>query len=310
MTPHSHTHFFDFDGFPQYGEAVAGPGEETYRELSLCDVTDTRMLDWLEDVINEDDFSRMSQFGVEVLRVPTGYWNWIYLGNLSPNAPREVAERFRHLQNVQPWKYEKYIDRIYQWGAQYNVKIMMEIHGMPGSQSGKGITGCTIKDEEGQEQFYFNTTWNKELALRTVRKMSEKCLEFQSSCYGVGVINEPAMGKGASKEEKEIVHDFLDDYFDEAIKEARKILPWETPVILFSWTFDFWRWPANRFPYTEYGRVEWDTHLYTFWRDDGTSDDVDQVLSLYDEPIASTAAFQNKQNASVIIGEFTFANFK
>ena len=53
-------HFFDFDGLPQYGEAVAGPGEETYGEL----------------------------------------WNWIYLGNLSPNGPREVAERFRHLQNV------------------------------------------------------------------------------------------------------------------------------------------------------------------------------------------------------------------
>lgn len=126
----------------------------------------------------------------------------------------------------------------------------------------------------------------------------------------MGVINEPTMGTGASKEEKDNVHDFLDEYFDEAIKRVREILPSETPVVLFSWIFDFWRWPAHRFPYSEYGNVLWDTHIYTFWRDDGTSDDVDHVLSLYDEEIEKSTSFQSKQNASVVIGEFTFANFK
>lgn len=33
----------------------------------------------------------MSQFGVEVLRVPTGYWNWVDLGQNTPNAPDDVA---------------------------------------------------------------------------------------------------------------------------------------------------------------------------------------------------------------------------
>ena len=69
------------------------------------------MLDWLEDVVEEEDFRRMEEFGVEVVRVPTGYWNWIYLGNLTPNAPPEVAERFRNLQILEPWQYQKYIDR-------------------------------------------------------------------------------------------------------------------------------------------------------------------------------------------------------
>ena len=167
-----------------------------------------------------------------------------------------------------------------------------------------------IMYQDGNHRFYFNTTWNKELAVRTVGKIAEKCREFKSSCYGVGVINEPTMGKGASKEEQNNVHDFLDEYFDEAIRRVREILPSDTPVVLFSWIFDFWRWPANRFPYSEYGNVLWDTHIYTFWRDDGTSDDVDHVLSLYDEEIEKSTAFQRKQNASVLIGEFTFANFK
>ena len=81
------------------------------QDFSLCDVADGRMLDWLEDVVEEEDFRRMEEFGVEVVRVPTGYWNWIQLGNLTPNAPPEVAERFRNLQIVTARQYEKYIDR-------------------------------------------------------------------------------------------------------------------------------------------------------------------------------------------------------
>ena len=53
----------------------------------------------------------MEEFGVEVVRVPTGYWNWLSLTEVTPNAPAEVAERFRNLQIVESWRYEKYIDR-------------------------------------------------------------------------------------------------------------------------------------------------------------------------------------------------------
>lgn len=52
-------------------------------------------------------------------------------------------------------------DRIYQWAEKYNLKVMMDIHGMPGSQSGVQSSGCTIIGEEGDHHFYFNTTWNK-----------------------------------------------------------------------------------------------------------------------------------------------------
>ena len=152
-----------------------------------------------------------------------------------------------------------------------------------------------------------------DISLRTVGKMAEKCSQFSSSCYGVGVINEPPMEKGSygqSREEKRKIHQFLDDYFEESIRKAREILPEDKPVILFSWVFDFWRWPDLRFPRAQFGRVMWDTHLYTFWREDGTSDDVDHVLGLYDGQIQDCVNFQTRQEAPVIIGEFTFANFK
>lgn len=59
----------------------------------------------------------MQSWGVQTLRVPTGYWNWIDLGqDDTPHAPDRVKERFRNLQRVTPDQYEPYIDKIYNWG--------------------------------------------------------------------------------------------------------------------------------------------------------------------------------------------------
>jgi len=38
----------------------------------------------------------MQEFGVEVLRVPTGYWNWIS-SDAGPNAPEDIAKRLMNL---------------------------------------------------------------------------------------------------------------------------------------------------------------------------------------------------------------------
>ena len=47
-----------------------------------------------------EDFVAMQQYGVGLVRVPTGYWNWVDLGDATPNAPDNVAWRLRNLQSV------------------------------------------------------------------------------------------------------------------------------------------------------------------------------------------------------------------
>ena len=37
-----------------------------YGDYSLCDVPDQRMLVWLDDVVKEEHFQRMQEFGVQV----------------------------------------------------------------------------------------------------------------------------------------------------------------------------------------------------------------------------------------------------
>ena len=199
-----------------YGPAVEKPWD--VERYSLCDVTDDRILRWLDDKDKETDFQKMAEYGGKLLRVPTGYWNWVDLGSLTPNAPDNVAARFRNLQAVKPHQYEPYIDRIYQLAARYGVKVLTEIHGAPGSQNGEMHSGCVTGPEIfGKPVHYFNTDWNKQIAIDTVGKMAEKCQQFGSTCWGVGVLNEPQPSGGGAEPTDESLHWFLDDYYSQAI---------------------------------------------------------------------------------------------
>ena len=286
----------------KYGPAVTEPAG--VHRVSFCDIPDDRILRWLDDTVLEDDFARMRDFGVRVVRVPTGYWNWVDLGGATPNAPADVAARFRNLQSVKPSQYEPYIDRVISWAEKYGMKVFLELHGSPGSQNGEIHSGCVTGPEGngGKVEHYFDTDWNKQIALNSVEAIAKKCVQFKSACWGVGVINEPQPNPNGSDED---LHNFLDTYYEEAINKARETLPWEMPVVLFSWTYDMWRWPEERFPYILYGNVYWDTHLYT-----GGASDVNQVLSFYDSDLNGIKEFQQRQKAPVIIGEFAFSNLK
>ena len=79
-----------------YGPSVSAPNGVD--RVSLCDVPDDRILRWLDDWVQEEDFIKMQEYGVKLLRLPTGYWNWVDLGDATPNAPDDVAARYRNLQ--------------------------------------------------------------------------------------------------------------------------------------------------------------------------------------------------------------------
>lgn len=86
----------------------------------------------------------MQSWGVKMVRVPTGYWNWIDLGwDVTPYTPVErEQQRFRNMQMITPDQYEPYIDKIFTWADKYDMKVLIELHGAPGSQNGEMHSGC------------------------------------------------------------------------------------------------------------------------------------------------------------------------
>ena len=62
----------------KYGPEVKKP--DNVGDLSFCDVTDDRIIRYLDDMVKEEHFRMMQSWGVKVVRLPAGYWNWLDLG--------------------------------------------------------------------------------------------------------------------------------------------------------------------------------------------------------------------------------------
>lgn len=226
-------------------------------EYCLCDVTvwnrQQIMTNWLDSMIKESDFSEMKQLGVNFVRLPLGYWN-VFDMPYCPNAPTTDSNRMCNLKNIMPsyTYYRPYIDKVMNYAKKYGQKVLLDLHGAPGSQNGASHSGCSVSS------VYWDTDWNKQNTLSAVKALAEICNANLASCYGIEVLNEPGWG---------VDRNHLISYYQDAIKTARQVLPAYVPVVVFEWN-PYWyhyegRW-NSLFPYSTYGRVELDTHIYHF----------------------------------------------
>jgi aryl-phospho-beta-D-glucosidase BglC (GH1 family) len=275
------------------------------KRLSLGDVIDVsgkpakrRMLDWLEATIQEEDFQKMADLGVKILRVPCGYWNWIsYAGDSTPSAPAvdsdgfHVVQQLKNLQSIAaPQDYRPYFDRIFEYAASHGIQVLLDLHGLPGSQNGEIHSGI-VTGSGDHPKYYFETDWNRQQAIAAVDAMAEYGAS-KANLFGLQVINEP---------QSDISHDFLAEYYRQAIGKARQHLAQQVPVVLFSWTYDFQKWADNAFDFGTYGSVLWDTHVYHMGA--GSLKDMKAANWADYESVRDFAARGNR----VFVGEWTVA---
>ena len=184
-------------------------------KYSLCDLTGPNskkiMEDWISSLIIESEFTEMKEFGINVIRLPLGYWNLIDMpGN--PNGPSSEAQRMGHLKDImKASEYRKYIDQVTQYAKENNIQVFYDLHAAPGSQNGSSHTGCSLEhgDEKGT---YWNTDWNKKWTISAFKALAQICKEAGDTCYGIELLNEPS---------NKISRDDLKKYYHDAIDVAR-----------------------------------------------------------------------------------------
>jgi len=266
-------------------------------KLSLPDLGTARfaerMLEWLDQTVREDDFKHMREQGAEVVRVPTGYWNWItYEGDLAPNAPPEQAARMRVLTTLAPSVYRPYLQNIFAWAKNNGLKIWLDLHAVPGSANGQDHGGiCMSKPCWGTE-------WNIQKSVEAVGTMAQYAAKWGDVLFGLQVINEP-------NKYKDDIHETLKSYYNLAILEARKYLPMSVPVILFDWTYNFYKWPSDCYGDRErYGTIYWDTHIYTVGK---PTSNTSETMHVYWQDMVQLEEFHKRQRGGVIVGEWSLA---
>ncbi|KAH8835533.1 exo-1,3-beta-glucanase [Flagelloscypha sp. PMI_526] len=120
--------------------------------------------------ITESDFAQIAAAGLNHVRLPIGYWAWDVSG----------GEPF--IQGQLP-----YLDKAVTWAAAHNLKVIVDLHGAPGSQNGYDNSG------QKRDHPYWQTSQSNIARTNTIIKTLANKFKDQTGVVSViQALNEPA----------------------------------------------------------------------------------------------------------------------
>lgn len=258
------------------------------------DELERRMKKHRDTYVTEEDFANIASHGINLVRIPVPYFIF--------------GDREPFIGCVE------YLDKAFGWAGKYGLKVLIDLHTVPGSQNGYdngGITGV-CKWCKNKEEVQFVLTVLERLAKRYAK---------DPALYGIEVLNEPisfsvymtapSTGKARDKEEAKgsgyVPMSFLKPFYEEAYLVLRKHLS-EDKVIVFHDGFRLGRW-GDFFRKKGMQNVMLDTHIYIFAMENFVPFHAKWVYQLY----MAFNAWQLKRasrHTPVVVGEWCIANKK
>lgn len=180
--------------------------------------------------ITEEDFQFLANIGINTIRIPFGYW---------------IFDDFPPFEkNIQ------YLDFAFDMAEKYGLKILLDLHGAPGSQNGYDHSG-RIGD----------INWDKDpknvvSTLDIIEKISKRYAE-RKALFGIELLNEPHIS---------IDINFLKAFYNDAYKLIRRICGNQITVVISD---SFRPYEFKDFmPFPEFTNVILDSHFYQCFSDD------------------------------------------
>jgi glucan 1,3-beta-glucosidase len=205
--------------------------------------TERRMSDRFNSWFTEKDFAEIAQAGFNSLRVPLGYWNVID----DPHhayAPADVS------------KSRDKIDWIFEMADKYDLLVLLDMHGGPGSQNGIDHSGCSKAAEWDHPD-------NQVLSRQAVRAMAERYGQHPN-LWGIELLNEPSDFYSAND------HELLASFYRDSYHIIRAHSP--DCVVVFNELYPaYYSWWSHEMREPLYHNVVMDMHLYD-WQEPYTEE--------------------------------------
>ena len=230
--------------------AGSGAEAETWLARRLAPEQFSALLKKHRDTyITEEDFAQVKEYGLNMIRLPVPY-------HVFGDRPPMVG-------------CIEYVDKAFDWAEKYGLKILLDLHTVPGSQNGYdngGLTGVCKWCRNPKEVKF---------ALTVLERLAKRYGE-REGLYGIEVLNEPiswlvymtapSTGKAVDKEEAKgsgyVPLGFLKHFYRKAYRVLRRHLP-EEKTIVFHDGFRFMSW-RGFFLFSSMKNVALDTHIYIF----------------------------------------------
>jgi glucan 1,3-beta-glucosidase len=246
----------------------SGAQDEYSLSLALGDSAKTRLQKHRETFITAEDFRWIKNCGLNAVRLPVGYW--------ALEAPKPYVGA------------SDFVDFALDQANQNGLKVVLDLHGAPGSQNGWDHSGRS--GEIG---------WNKnpDNIKETVRVLASFAQKYgkHPALFGIELLNEPS---------DQIPVETLKDFYQEAYSEIRKYAGPEVAVI-FHDSFRAMAW-QNFMKGPDYANVIIDTHLYQlFNQDDSRRSAPEQIVFALNRKAALEQMQQ--EELPTFVGEWSLA---
>ena len=202
-------------------------------EYELCRALGARAGERLnrhrETFITAEDFRWLKAHGLNAVRLPVGYWV------LEAPAPFVEATRF--------------VDFAFEQAQQNGLKVLLDLHGAPGSQNGWDHSG------NSGTLGWHTSPQNIQQTLRVLEALAKRYGKHPA-LGGIELLNEPRW---------DVPIDILKTFYQDAYKRIRPHTGKRIPIVIHD-AFRPFEW-KNFMTEPEYSNVLLDTHLYQAYTD-------------------------------------------
>lgn len=253
-----------------------------------------------ESYITEQDFEDIAKAGFRMVRIPVPYFLFEDMGLFVPC-------------------YE-YLDRAFRWAGKWGLKILVDLHTVPGGQNGTDNSGICGVCTWSTRKEYLDTTLDvlEKIAARYGR---------EEALWGIEALNEPMCSDTPSGQHMSIQMlsriypaaepelaaantnyplSYLKDFYRSAYGRMRKYLP-EEKVIVFSDAFYPEGW-EDFFGEKQFKNIVLDIHKYLTMIEYGFGEE--RPLEKYEAYLAGLAREIRDVSSKVpvIVGEWSLSN--
>ncbi|CAG8693201.1 20852_t:CDS:2, partial [Cetraspora pellucida] len=245
--------------------------EFTFTKFLGHDEAKRQLHDHWSSWVTEQDIKKLASYGLNHLRIPVGYWSFE-----KKSTEPFIMDGFHYLLKA------------VRWAKKYGMKVIIDLHGAPGSQNGFDNSGKRGPIE-------WQTGDNIQRTLNVIKNITETFSrpEFRNTVTIIGVLNEP----------KSLVKNQYNKYFKEAYKIIRDKN--NDILILYDSTFLQVDDSIKFLESFEFKKIALDTHIYNAFNCNfvsmSISDQFTNVCSNYYN-ISSTS-----QDVLRFVGEWSLA---
>ena len=198
-------------------------------------MAETRIQQHLDSWLSESDFAQIRDLGFNSVRLPIGYWN-ILSDPFGIFVPQDPSVSLR------------YIDWTFDMADRYNLTVLLDLHGVPGSQNGIDHSGCSMPAT------WLESDKNQQLTIDAIEAMVKR-YGSRKSFLGVELVNEPSLHYSQD------MHPQLLSFYRAAYKAVRAHSRDCLVVFneLYAQCYSMW---STELQEPEYYNVVMDLHLY------------------------------------------------